>query len=178
MGFWSWLTGVGRSIGNFVHNVATTVWTGVKWVSKQIGSVEHWFDKALEFAHNVPILRDIADTIENSDIYHSVRGVVDDVRGIIESDQADQIASGVAELTRPSKEEEVDHKRKESDYHPIHTLPVGVGNGGLSLSEANAPRSLGPTPVPAPIQIPSYSPPTGSLPIPPPPPSNAGSAVR
>ncbi len=131
MGILNWLSKVGTKTGKLLQAGVGSAFKTAKWISKGVGKAESILDSALDLGSNIPVVRDGVELLRDNSIYKGFRGVVDDVRGVIESDSAQSIADHISGVDFSN------HSVKE--YAPAVR---GVSEGIRGIKQSLTPASL------------------------------------
>ena len=102
-------------------------------ISKTVGKAEHWFDGMLDRASTVPVIRQVAEFLRDNEVYKGIHGVVDDVRGVVESGAFNDALNGL---------ERIDHEAHNlQNLIPMGAMKTGgvaagIGSGGSAAPAA------------------------------------------
>lgn len=90
----TWMNGTGAKVYNAVRHGVQTGYNAVHTVGHKIGSIADGVDKFLTEARNIPVVGQVASTLQNNDKYQMARSMIKDVNDKI--DTAGRIGEAVA----------------------------------------------------------------------------------
>jgi len=135
MGISNFLSKIGRKTGKLFQQGLSKGHDVAKKVSRGIGKLESVFDSAMNRAHQMPVLRDIVDLIRDNSIYKTSRGIIDDVRGLIESDKADDIVKSLSNI-------DFDKHTVQDIIPQLRSIGSNIGIGARVPAQQNTPVQI------------------------------------
>jgi hypothetical protein len=93
--FGNWLNGTGAKIYNGIRHGVSTGYNAVSNVAHKIGSVADGIDNALTQIKSIPVIGQVASTLQNSPIYQEARGLIKSGVGTV--DQVGDLGKSIAQ---------------------------------------------------------------------------------
>ena len=81
----NWMNTTGAKIYNGVRHGVSVGYNAVHTVGQKIGSLADGVDKFLTEARNIPVIGQVASTLQNNDKYQMARSVIKDVNDKIDT---------------------------------------------------------------------------------------------
>ena len=97
MGFLASLTSFGSTVKHYVDKGVGLAKKTTETLRHGIGQVNSFIDDILDFAHNQPLLIDLANAVENNSIYKGYREITEELDDVLS--QADSVFDSISEAS-------------------------------------------------------------------------------